>query len=78
MFNIADGRHRFAFKKHALGNRGSDKFNAAVERVQVDIGRVAARLTVLRHQVSQLVAKLGHIVVVIILSECNAVTRPPN
>jgi hypothetical protein len=28
MFNIADGTHRFAFKKHALGDRGSGEFDA--------------------------------------------------
>jgi hypothetical protein len=46
--------------------------------MQLEIRSVAARLTVLRHQRLQLGAKLRHIVAVIILLECNAMTRPPN
>ncbi len=78
MFNITDGRYRFAFKTHAFGDRGSGEFDAAVERVQVDVRSIAATLAILRHQVPQPVANLGHIVTVIILGICNAVSRPPN
>ena len=76
MFNITDRRPRFAFKKHALGHRSSGEFDAAVERVQVDIGRVVARLAVRGRQGQQLVAKLRHIVAVI--TEGNTVARSPD
>jgi hypothetical protein len=78
MFDVADGRHRFAVKQHALGHRGSDKFDATVQRVQVEIGGSIARLAVLRHQIPQRVAKLRHIIGVIMLSICNAVARSPD
>jgi hypothetical protein len=42
MFNVANARHRFAFKKHALGDRGSGEFDASVERVQVSANATPA------------------------------------
>src|SRR5258706_11660768 len=78
MFNIADGRHRFTWQKHALGDRSSREFDTSGERMQVDVGCIGARLASLRHQGPQLVAKFRHGVGVIIVSKGNAVLWSPN
>lgn len=78
MLHVTNGGCGLTKQQHALRDGCRNQLDAAVVRVQVDIGRIAASFAILRHQVPQVVAQLWHLIGVIVTAEGNAMTRTPH